>query len=192
MTVKQKQCLLYYLGYYTGGLDGIWGNQSRAATTEFQEATGLTADGVFGHQTEERIREAVAGNEFKTVTPVVDSTGDSWWSEIKYFTRAEFACKCGGRFCQGYPAEPVEQLVRLLDGIREHYGVPVIVSSGLRCKQHNSNSGGVSNSRHLSGKAVDFCVGTKSSAEVLAYVLTLPGVRYAYAIDGSFVHMDVA
>ena len=37
MTIKQKQCLLYYLGYYTGAIDGLWGRKSREATQKFQE-----------------------------------------------------------------------------------------------------------------------------------------------------------
>ena len=31
MTAIQKQCLLTYLGYDTGGVDGIWGDKSRQA-----------------------------------------------------------------------------------------------------------------------------------------------------------------
>lgn len=36
MTLKQKQCLLTYLGYYDGPVDGIWGQQSQKATIDFQ------------------------------------------------------------------------------------------------------------------------------------------------------------
>ena len=31
MTAIQKQCLLTYLGYDTGGVDGIWADKSRQA-----------------------------------------------------------------------------------------------------------------------------------------------------------------
>ena len=48
MTIKQKQWQLYYLGYYGGGIDGIWGAGSRRATVRFQEDNGLDADGIFG------------------------------------------------------------------------------------------------------------------------------------------------
>jgi uncharacterized protein YcbK (DUF882 family) len=51
--------------------------------------------------------------------------------------------------------------------------------------------GGVSNSRHLEGKAMDFSIRGKTSAQVLAYVQKQPEIRYAYAIDGSYVHMDI-
>ena len=59
MTVKQQQCLLAYLGYYTGAVDGIWGNQTQEATRRFQQDFGLTPDGIFGVGTEERIRQAI-------------------------------------------------------------------------------------------------------------------------------------
>jgi len=51
MTVKQKQWQLYYLGYYGGTIDGIWGAQSKAAALRFQKDHGLDADGIFGDLT---------------------------------------------------------------------------------------------------------------------------------------------
>jgi hypothetical protein len=38
---------------------------------------------------------------------------------------------------------------------------------------------------------MDFCVRGKTAAQVLAYVQKQPEIRYAYAINGSYVHMDV-
>ena len=38
MTIEQKQCLLRYLGYYAGAIDGIWGEASQQATISFQRA----------------------------------------------------------------------------------------------------------------------------------------------------------
>jgi uncharacterized protein YcbK (DUF882 family) len=43
----------------------------------------------------------------------------------------------------------------------------------------------------MSGKALDFRIEGKTSAQVLAYVQGLSGVRYAYTIDDQHVHMDV-
>ena len=75
------------------------------------------------------------------------------------------------------------------ENVREHFGKAMPVSSGLRCTRHNANVGGVSNSRHLSGKAMDFCVSGVPAATVLSYVKQQKGIRYA--IDGSYVHMDI-
>ena len=36
MTDTQKQCLLKYLGYYDGAVDGIFGRASTGATKAFQ------------------------------------------------------------------------------------------------------------------------------------------------------------
>ena len=38
MTMAQKQCLLRYLGYYAGDIDGLWGEKSQRATIDFQRA----------------------------------------------------------------------------------------------------------------------------------------------------------
>jgi uncharacterized protein YcbK (DUF882 family) len=51
--------------------------------------------------------------------------------------------------------------------------------------------GGVANSRHIKGTAMDFCIRGLPSSIVLPYVQAQKEVRYAYAIDGSYVHMDV-
>lgn len=187
MTTKQKQNLLAYLGYYKGNIDGDWGKQSQAATVNFQKATGLNPDGIFGEKTEARIKQAVAKDEFvKTTT---ETEAGTWWEDIKYFSRAEYACKCGK--CGGFPVEPQEKLVRAEDKVRAHFGVPIRNTSGVRCAAHNAAVGGVTNSRHLSGKAVDFGVEGFSASMVLTYVQKLPEIRYAYAIDSHHVHMDI-
>ena len=67
MTIKQKQCLLEFLGYYdpennnkVNNVDGIWGEKSAAATKAFQADYGLEADGIFGPLTEKEGLEVVA------------------------------------------------------------------------------------------------------------------------------------
>lgn len=193
MTLKQKQALLAYLGFYGGQLDGVWGHKSQLATIDFQrgymEATEV--DGIFGAATEKRILEVIAaGEKPKQESVNVDTAAQDWWKDIRYFTRAEFRCPCGK--CGGFPVEPDETLVRLADQVRDHFGAPVMVSSGVRCQTHNDElDGSVKNSYHLRGKAMDFCVRGVPGATLLAYVKTLP-VHYAYQIGNSdFVHMDV-
>lgn len=183
MTIKQRQALLFYLGYYVGNIDGSWGTLSKTATKAFQKDFGLTADGVCGSETEKALCHAVCYGISKKQD--VLKSGD-FWDGIKYFREDEFACKCG---CG--TSEMKEKLIKTADNVREHFGKPITVSSGRRCVTHNARVGGVSNSRHLSGKAMDFCVNGVPSSTVLAYVQKLPEIRYAYAIDGSFVHMDV-
>ena len=183
MNTKQKQALLFYLGYYVGTIDGVWGSGSKTACKAFQKDFGLTADGVCGTDTEKALKHTVCYGISKKEEAV--QSGD-FWDDIKYFKKSEFRCKCG---CGSDKME--EKLIRVADRVREHFGKPVTVSSGRRCSKHNANVGGVSNSRHLSGKAMDFCVSGKSASQVLEYVQKQPEIRYAYAIDSGYVHMDV-
>lgn len=191
MTIKQQQHLLAYLGYYAGDIDGKWGTLSKTATVAFQKDFGLTADGVCGEATEKALKHSVAYGISKKVETTTTTTSGDFWDGIKYFKRTEFKCKCGNVYCNGYPAEPQEKLIKVADKVREYFGSPATVSSGLRCTTHNANVGGVSNSRHLSGKAMDFCIKGKTASQVLAYVKQQSDIRYAYAIDSNFVHMDI-
>lgn len=183
MTDKQKQNLLAYLGYYVGEIDGKWGQMSTAATKAFQkDYGGLKVDGIAGASTQKALKHAVAyGMPAKK----------NFWDDIKHFKREEFRCRCGGKHCNGFPAEPSEKLLRLADRVREHFDAPITVSSGIRCEKHNAKVGGVANSRHKIGTAMDFCVKGMPSSLVLAYVQKQSATHYAYAIDGSYVHMDV-
>lgn len=159
MTVIQIQHLLAYLGYDPGDCDGAMGRNTQAAVRRFQADYGLTADGDPGSATQKMLIGAIAGTAAKVDKPA--QTGQAktgtFWDDIQYFARAEFRCQCGGKYCNGYPAEPAEETVRMADEIRRRAGVPLKVNSGVRCKQHNAgpNVGGVWNSLHLTGQAVD-------------------------------------
>lgn len=168
MTSERKQRLLAFLTdeggkpYYDGLLDGIWGPGSREAAERFiKDFTGIT--------------DEPAG----------------LWDGIKHFTPKEFACKCGDAFCDGFPVQPNRILLELSDDVREHFDTPMVVSSGVRCEIHNENVGGAAASRHKYGKAVDFCIPGKTAVQILAHVKQDSRVRYAYDIDGTYVHMDV-
>lgn len=188
MTTKQKQALLSYLGYYVGNIDGIWGQMSRTATKAFQkDFGGLPTDGVSTDATEKALKHAVAyGMPAKKQESATAPASKDFWKDIKYFKKSEFACKCG---CSADSMD--EKLIRTADKLRSHFGVAVTVSSGRRCAKHNAKVGGVANSRHTAGKAMDFCVAGKTAAQVLAYVQKQPEIRYSYAIDNTYVHMDV-
>lgn len=187
MTTKQVQLLLQYLGYAPGEADGVLGAQTAQAVTEFQKEQGsLSVDGIPGDETQAALKTAVAGDRFHQEQPE-----EGFWEAISHFSKSEFRCRCGGVYCNGFPAQPQESLVRAAQQVRDYFGVPVTISSGVRCQTHNRAVGGVSNSRHLTGKAMDFYVRGFSAASVLDYVNHLPQIRYAYAIDGNFVHMDI-
>lgn len=155
MNVLQVQCLLAYLGYPVGAPDGITGSQTRQAVKLFQTAEGLKADGDPGQETQAALLAAVAEGRMHTPAKVENAKTGTFWDDIQYFRREEFRCQCGGKYCNGFPAEPVEETVRLADEIRRRVGVPLKVNSGVRCARHNADVGGVWNSLHLTGQAID-------------------------------------
>lgn len=170
MTIKQRQHLLAYLGYYVGNIDGSWGTLSKTATKAFQKdffQMDSKVDGICGTETEKALTHAVAfgmpakKEEIPKESPdeSATETGGTFWDEIEFFTREEFRCQCKGKYCNGFPVEPEEKMVRTLDEIRRRLGVPVAIvdagGSGVRCKTHNANVGGVANSEHLFGRAAD-------------------------------------
>ena len=189
MTTYQRQLLLEYLGVSPGPLDGLDGPKTREACRRFQSAFGLPATGAFDDATDHWLIDAVS----VAMTPVdkSQSAADSdWWGDIRYFKKSEFACKCGR--CGGFPAEPREEMVRIADKIRGHFGAPAHVVSGLRCPDHNRAVGGKANSQHMYGEACDIRVDGVGWSELLAYTKSLPGVRYAYHIEGSNnIHFDI-
>lgn len=157
MTIKQRQHLLAYLGYYVGNVDGEWGTLSKTACTAFQkDFGGINVDGFGGKETDKALTHSVCyGMPAKKVEEnAEENNSDDPWNDIKNFKKSEFACKCG-KYCDGYPAEIDMAMVKIADGIRARIGKPISVNSGLRCKAHNANVGGVSNSQHLYGTAAD-------------------------------------
>lgn len=193
MTIKQRQHLLAYLGYYVGNVDGVWGTLSKTACTAFQrDFGGIQVDGFGGTETDKALKHAVAyGMPAKedTSTKEENATGN-FWDGIKYFKRSEFACKCC-KYCNGFPVEPNEKLVETLETIREHFGVPVTVSSGIRCKTHNTNVGGVSKSQHMEGTAADIVVKGVPVSEVVKYAETLMPKTGGIGTYKTFTHIDV-
>lgn len=158
--------------------DGLAGLETKDATVRWQAEHGLTPDGIAGVNTRAKVTEESAEED------------DDWWRNIRYFSRKEFACKCG-RYCDGFPAQMQRGVVDLADRAREELKGVGFISSGLRCPKHKANVGGVSDSQHLSGKAIDMRIEGKSARQTLVWAQKQPEVRYAYAIDPNYVHMDV-
>ena len=208
MTAKQKQALLSYLGYYDGPLDSLWGEKSQRATIDFQrDFGGISVDGICGDKTEKALKHSVAyGIDRKSdstdytsdYTSVqnnntgnsTDSNTGTLWDGIKYFKKSEFSCKCG-KYCNGYPVEIDMNMVKIADQIREKIGKPITVNSGLRCKTHNSNVGGVSNSQHLLGKAADLgCPVGCTPSQMASIAAEIMGETGGIGIYSWGIHID--
>lgn len=192
MTIRQVQLLLSFLGYDAGAPDGIDGEKTQSAVRLFQAQEGLREDGIAGSKTQERLLDAVAqGRMYTRTEPKAENGTGDFWKDTRYFSRNEpyIACSCGS--CGGFPVEPDEKLMRLADRVRQQAGAAMIPSSTVRCRAHNAEVGGVANSRHLAGKAMDFSIRGWTAERTLALVRQQKEVRYAYAIDGTHVHMDI-
>ena len=87
------------------------------------------------------------------------------------FRVREFRCKDG--------SDPIfvdEELVSILQKIREHFGKPLTITSGYRTPAHNKACGGAAYSQHLYGRAADFKIAGIAPDVVAAYAETLlPG-----------------
>lgn len=210
MNVKDRQCLLTFLkkadgtSYYIGDVDGIYGRLSRKAIQDFQkDFCGLTVTGEADAVTDQAIIHAVAfgiperdqteDNEDVTDNNVggSDQTG-TFWDEIEFFDPEEMKCKCGGKYCDGYPHEIQPLLMQILDRARRWSGHPIVIVSGLRCKEWNRIQKGVATSQHQYGEAADVYFYGVSANTALEWLQSQPDVRYAYRIEGcNNIHFDI-
>ena len=177
--IKKVQEALAARGYAPGPIDGRAGPKTQKAIRLFQQDSGLDPDGQVGSLTENRLfTEALSVISF-------DSDGST-----PHFARQEFACDCGGAYCDGFPAEMNLELLLKLEALRNALNVPVIITSGVRCPTRNEEVGGVENSQHLFGQAAD-CYAPGIPIATVAAIgesLGLTAIRYE---DRGFVHLAV-
>lgn len=86
------------------------------------------------------------------------------------FQVKEFACKAADTILID------DELVVLLQCIREHFGAKVHITSGYRTAAYNAAVGGAKSSQHIQGRAADFWVEGVQVATVADYAeKLLPG-----------------
>lgn len=105
-----------------------------------------------------------------------------------HFKVKEFACKDGSDAVLVAP-----RLVMVLQSIRSHFGVPVVIHSAYRTPQYNKQVDGAAHSQHCYGTAADISVRGQTPAAVAAYARELMpdwGGVGVYAGQG-FTHIDV-
>ena len=108
---------------------------------------------------------------------------------MKYFKPEEFKCQCG-KCGHGFDMMD-KQLLEMLDKLREEAGIPLVISSAYRCPEHNKAIGGVANSAHSQGKAVDIrCRDSHNRFKILKATFTV-GFRRIEPKE-TWVHVDVA
>lgn len=111
----------------------------------------------------------------------------------KNITLKELECRCG---C-ATPPQVLAHLVTMatfLQRVRDFYNLPLIVSSGYRCRSHNTKIGGASRSYHMQGIAADFYI--KGVSVGYLYDTVLKSMQEGYIPAGgiknygSFIHYD--
>jgi hypothetical protein len=73
-----------------------------------------------------------------------------------HFRASELDCNC----CNTLVIDL--DLIKSLEAYRNVVKTPIYITSGYRCQKHNARVGGVSNSFHTKGLAVDFNLGRKN------------------------------
>ena len=104
--VSDLQARLTELGYYTGTIDGKYSTGTQSAVMEFQSRNGLTADGIAGRATQDKLYSASA--QPKTVSA---STTESGYTLLKEGASGLEVRKLQGRLAElGYYAGGVDGL----------------------------------------------------------------------------------
>jgi len=102
----------------------------------------------------------------------------------KYFDDKELACKCCGA------VDVNVELINRLDALREFYGKPLHITSGYRCSKHNAEVGGVNDSAHMHGIAVDVTAGSPEKYELLGVIFQTK-LFNRIGIAKNFIHLDI-
>lgn len=157
---SERSKRLKYLGY-TCDSKGIKKFQKKAFPKQPKQQ-----DGKYGINTDRALRH------FYNVEKVT-----------KDFKPTEFRCNCG--HCTGYPSYMKQVELKHIQKIRDHYKKPMTITSGMRCSYENNRVGGVRNSGHLRGYAVDFYMkGVTDTVEhrksALSYMKKLDNHEFTY------------
>ena len=169
LSVKTRQKYLANLGFYKGKIDGKEGPLTRKAYKDLQTKyfPKSEQDGRYGNNTEILLRNAERIRIY-----------------CKNFTLEELACECGGKYCTKFPSLISIRLLKNLQKTRNKLGVPMTITSGIRCQRWNTICGGATFSRHMRGQAIDF-VSDKTKTftqrkKLIDWYIKLYGSNYAY------------
>ena len=108
------------------------------------------------------------------------------------FDNEEIMCKCGCKLTGIDPNLMINlQAFRNMISMSVGYAVRFIITSGVRCAEHNKNVGGVKGSQHTKGNAVDLWSPDVDLEQLYSYACmsNLFTTIILYSKTG-FVHVD--
>ena len=103
-----------------------------------------------------------------------------------HFKVREFACGDGSDAVLVAP-----RLVMVLQSIRSHFGVPVVIHSAYRTPQYNAKVDGAEHSQHCYGTAADITVRGQKPETVAAFARSIMPDWGGVGVYDSFCHIDV-
>jgi len=105
----------------------------------------------------------------------------------------EITCKCGCGFNILHP-----KMINTFQALRDYINKPIHITSGCRCPEWNLKVGGVNESAHIYGMALDMYVNGLSARQFGEIIKRAEksGVfgydfRYCYLVDNNVVHVGV-
>lgn len=112
----------------------------------------------------------------------------------KNFRKQEFESRDGADM-PIFAYDNLKIVVGNLQVLRDYLGVPIHINSGYRSPRHNQKIGGVRNSYHTKGMAVDISVKNLSPRKVRRAILRLIKVgamkEGGIGLYNGFVHYDI-
>jgi uncharacterized protein YcbK (DUF882 family) len=84
----------------------------------------------------------------------------------------------------------IDNLAQQLQIARDYFGEPMVFTSGYRCLKLNKAVGGVANSAHTTGSAVDIEFNNEAQAKKLIEALIKAGFK-RIGLGWSFIHVDI-
>jgi uncharacterized protein YcbK (DUF882 family) len=103
-----------------------------------------------------------------------------------HFNLKEFECPC----CQTVKLEPY--LINCIQAIRYTLNTKIIISSGYRCSAHNQFVGGVPDSKHLTGQAIDIIILGIASNDLLKLCKDIGFTYGYYNEDKKYYHLQIS
>ena len=180
------------------------GTQDWAKDGEFSgsEGAGLRIEAVQMIVTDKGVdlglQDVPSFRHFDPIPVVIPPTEDK---ASEHFAWIEYACDCirpqyNFGWCDGYPDTAYgdksmsPELLQKIEQLRVNIGVPITITSGIRCPSCNSYWGGATDSLHMDGEAADLVCGALSVDELADAALNV-GLGVIRYYSSRFVHCQV-